>query len=158
MHERYNLAVQEYNNRVCRFVDKLLKDSVIAKDITQETYLKLWENKDKVDFEKVRAWLFTTAYRLSIDHAKRQQRYTSSEYFPEFSIEQENQDLKKVVNDSLALLSDLQRSIVLLKDYEGYSYQEIGEILSLNESQVKVYLFRARQKMKEYIGDLRLVL
>ena len=157
-HQLFNKSVHEYNNRVCRFVDKLLKDSAAAKDITQESYLKLWENRDNVDYEKVRAWLFTTAYRLSMDYVKRQQRFLTSEYLPEFTIEQENPDLKSVVNESLALLSDVQRSIVLLKDYEGYSYEEIGEILSLNASQVKVYLFRARQKMKEYIGDLRFVL
>lgn len=154
----FNQSVHDYNNRVCRFVDKLLKDTCAAKDITQEAYLKLWENRESVDFEKVRAWLFTTAYRLSMDYIKRQQKYVTSEYIPEFSAEQENHDLKQVVNDSLMLLSEVQKSIILLKDYEGYSYQEIGEILNLNESQVKVYLFRARQKMKEYIGDLRFVI
>ena len=71
----YNQAVHDYNNRVCRFVDKLLKNTNTAKDITQETYLKLWENRDKIDFEKVRAWLFTTAYRLSIDSLNKNDYY-----------------------------------------------------------------------------------
>lgn len=156
--ELYNQSVQEYNNRVCRFVDKLLRDSSAAKDITQEAYLKLWENREVVDFDKVRAWLFTTAYRLSMDYVKRNQRYASEEFIPERWVEQQNPDLQKIVNESLSLLSEIQRSIVLLKDYEGYSYEEIGEILALKDSQVKVYLFRARQKIKEHIGDLRLVL
>lgn len=158
LHNRYNQSVQEYNNRVCRFVDKLVRDSVVAKDITQETYLRLWEKRTSVDFDKVRAWLFTTAYRLSMDHLNKQKRFDNLDQMPERWIEQENADLKKIVNDSLALLTDQQRSIVLLKDYEGYSYQEIGEILCLSDSQVKVYLFRARQIIKSYIGDLRLVL
>ncbi len=154
----YNQSVHDYSNRVCRFVDKLLQDSTAAKDITQEAYLRLWENRDKIDFDKVRAWLFTTAYRLSIDYLKQKNRFYSDEWIPEISIDQENPDLKKVLHDALSLLTEQQKSIILLKDYEGYSYEEIGKILQLNESQVKVYLFRARKKIKEYIGDLRLVL
>ena len=50
-----------------------------------------------------------------------------------------------------ARLSETQRSLVMLKDYEGYSYEEIGKIMNLNESQVKVYLHRARLQLKEYI-------
>jgi len=156
--KRYNQSVHDYSNRVCRFVDKLLLDSDAAKDITQEAYLRLWENRHTVDFNKVRAWLFTTSYRLSIDHIKRNKRFEVEEYIPEGSIEQENPDLKKVIQDALALLTEQQKSIILLKDYEGYSYEEIGEILQLSESQVKVYLFRSRKKIKEYIGDLKLVL
>jgi len=156
--ELYNQSVHEYNNRVCRFVDKLLVDRTAAKDITQETYLRLWENKDKVDFNKVRSWLFTTAYRLSMDHIQRNKRFVDESFIPDRWEKEENLDLKKIVEESLALLSDIQRSIILLKDNEGYSYLEIGEILNLSDAQVKVYLFRARKKIKEYIGDLRLVL
>ena len=158
LHQAYNKAVHEYSNRVCRFVDKLLMDRDAAKDITQEAYLRLWERRAEVDFDKVRAWLFTTAYRLSMDYIKDHKRFDRPLEMPEHWTIQENPDLKKIVNDSLTLLSDTQRSILLLKDYEGYSYAEIGEMLQLNEAQVKVYLFRARKKIKEYIGDLRLVL
>jgi len=48
----------------------------------------------------------------------------------------------------------LQKSLILLKDYEGYSYEEIGKITSLNASQVKVYLHRARLQLKEIVGKL----
>jgi RNA polymerase sigma-70 factor (ECF subfamily) len=139
-------------------VDKLLVDRTAAKDITQETYLRLWENIDKVDFNKVKAWLFTTAYRLSLDHIQRRKRFVDESFMPERCEREENIDLKKIIDESLTLLSDIQRSVILLKDYEGYSYIEIGEILTLSDAQVKVYLFRARKKIKEYIGDLRLVL
>jgi RNA polymerase sigma-70 factor (ECF subfamily) len=58
---------------------------------------------------------------------------------------------RAVLNEALARLSETQRSLVMLKDYEGYSYEEIGKIMNLNESQVKVYLHRARLQLKEYI-------
>ena len=60
-------------------------------------------------------------------------------------------NLKKVLDEALSRLSETQRSLVLLKDYEGYSYDEIGKITGLSESQVKVYLHRARVQLKEYL-------
>ena len=60
-------------------------------------------------------------------------------------------NLKKVLEEALDRLSETQRSLVLLKDYEGYSYEEIGRITGLNESQVKVYLHRARLQLKNYL-------
>lgn len=72
--------------------------------------------------------------------------------------EMPNHDLKEVIEDCLAGLPEIQKSILMLRDYEGYDYKEIGEILDLNESQVKVYLFRARNKMQAIIKDLNLVI
>ena len=59
--------------------------------------------------------------------------------------------MKKVLEQALDRLSETQKSLVLLKDYEGYSYEEIGRITGLNESQVKVYLHRARIQLKNYL-------
>jgi RNA polymerase sigma-70 factor (ECF subfamily) len=67
-------------------------------------------------------------------------------------------DLKEVIEKSLVTLTPMQRSIILLRDLEGYNYKEIGEILQLSESQVKVYLFRARQRIKDSIKILSAVL
>ena len=65
-------------------------------------------------------------------------------------------DVKEAIDKALDTLPEIQKSIVLLRDLEGYEYLEIGEILSLTESQVKVYLFRARQKMKEILKDIKM--
>jgi len=66
--------------------------------------------------------------------------------------------LAEVLNQTVKLLPGIQRSVVLLRDYEGYSYQEIGEITGLNEAQVKVYIYRARVFLKNYIGKMETVL
>jgi RNA polymerase sigma factor (sigma-70 family) len=63
----------------------------------------------------------------------------------------QQQNAKRILNEALCKLSETQRSLVMLKDYEGYNYAEIGEITGLNESQVKVYLHRARLQLREYI-------
>jgi RNA polymerase sigma-70 factor (ECF subfamily) len=67
-------------------------------------------------------------------------------------------NLKKILDDALARLSETQRSLVMLKDYEGYSYDEIGQIMNLNASQVKVYLHRARLQLKEYLVKMENVI
>jgi RNA polymerase sigma-70 factor (ECF subfamily) len=67
-------------------------------------------------------------------------------------------DLKKVLNDAVELLPPVQKMVVMLRDYEGYSYEEIGEIAGLTESQVKVYIFRARAFLKNHIGKIENVL
>jgi RNA polymerase sigma-70 factor (ECF subfamily) len=88
-----------------------------------------------------------------IDHLRKVKRITLQEDFREDSKVQHLQanNLKKILERALDRLSETQRSLVLLKDYEGYSYTEIGQITGLNESQVKVYLHRARLILKEYL-------
>jgi|SRR6185437_3358676 len=156
--EEYNNAVKGLANRLCRFADKLLLDADTAKDITQEAFLKLWENKNQVNPVKIKSWLFTTTYRLCINHIQRRKIIARVVLEKELSVQPENPDLKDIINNTFSLLPPIQRTILLMRDYEGYNYQEIGEMLELNESQVKVYLFRARQKIKDHIKDLKLVL
>jgi RNA polymerase sigma-70 factor (ECF subfamily) len=60
-------------------------------------------------------------------------------------------DLKRILDEALARLPEIQRSVIMLRDYEGYSYEEIGAITGLNASQVKVYIFRARVSLKNYL-------
>jgi len=64
-----------------------------------------------------------------------------------------NPDLQEILHQALNTLPEIQKTLVILRDYEGYSYEEIGEITGLNESQVKVYIFRARVTLKNHIGS-----
>lgn len=155
--KEYNYIVTELTNRVCRFADKMLMEREAAKDITQEAFMALWQDHKKINVSKAKSWLFTTAYRMAIAYSKKRSRH-SGEFNDLGMVEQSSPDLKKIVEESLLLLPEVQKSILLLRDMEGYNYSEIGEILMLSESQVKVYLFRARLKVKEYIRDINYVL
>lgn len=88
-----------------------------------------------------------------IDHIRKVKRIELRDEFGSASkIENKpTNNLKKILEEALARLSEMQRSLVLLKDYEGYSYEEIGQIMNLNASQVKVYLHRARTQLKNYL-------
>ncbi|MFW5687746.1 MAG: RNA polymerase sigma factor, partial [Bacteroidota bacterium] len=78
--------------------------------------------------------------------------------FNQHAVNNSYSDLKEVLNEAVAKLPEIQRHVILLRDYEGYSYQEIGVITGLSESQVKVYIFRARSFLKNYIGKLDMVI
>lgn len=155
----YNLAVDEYSDNIYRFALKHLKNEMSAKDIVQDTFTKVWIKHEEVSYEKVKSYLFTTAYHAIVDWVKKEGRNGDFEKVQntsstEFSI---SIDLQEVLTEALEKLPEIQRSVVLLRDYEGYNYAEIAEITGLNESQVKVYIFRARQTMKDYIKKLELV-
>ncbi len=149
----YNECVNQYADNVFRFIVKNLRHEEDAKDIVQTAFEKLWRNLETVNAEKSKAFLFTVAYNQMIDHIRKVKRISFKD---EFSAEtrtysQPVSNLKKNLQDALNTLNETQRSLVLLKDYEGYSYEEIGQITGLNESQVKVYLHRARLNLRNYL-------
>ena len=86
------------------------------------------------------------------------ERILESGKLPEGTYEQGYSDLQEILGQAVEKLPEIQKSVVLLRDYEGYSYQEIGEITGLSEAQVKVYIYRARIFLKNYIGTLEAVL
>lgn len=154
----FNQAVDAHADNLYRFLLKSSRDSVLSQDWVQETFAKLWQHKDAVDPEKIKSWLFSTGYRIMIDWMRREKRVTFSDSLSEDTLVQHGySDLKEVLDKALQRLPDIQRQLVLLRDYEGYSYEEMGEITGLNESQVKVYIFRARKTLKQYLGSLQTV-
>jgi RNA polymerase sigma factor (sigma-70 family) len=149
----YNQCVDMYADNVYRFILKNLGHEADAKDVVQGAFEKMWVNRQQVDNERCKSFLFTVAYHQMIDHIRKNKRTVLKDAFSENAKTSNRQqhDSKKVLNEALNRLNETQRSLVMLKDYEGYSYGEIGEITGLNESQVKVYLHRARLQLREYI-------
>ena len=149
----YNECVNQYADNVYRFILKNLRHEEDARDVVQTAFEKLWRNRQEVDAVKMKSYLFTVAYHQMIDHIRKAKKVYLKEEFNENArvINKPANNLKKVLEQALDTLSETQRSLVLLKDYEGYSYEEIGVITGLNESQVKVYLYRARVQLKNYL-------
>jgi RNA polymerase sigma factor (sigma-70 family) len=149
----YNDCVNLYADNVFRFIVKNLRHEEDAKDIVQTAFEKLWRNRETVNSEKSKSFLFTVAYNQMIDHIRKIKRISlKDEFKAEVKTYSEPvSNLKKNLQDALNTLNETQKSLVLLKDYEGYSYEEIGQITGLNESQVKVYLHRARLNLRNYL-------
>lgn len=141
----YNESVDLHSDALFRFACKRLLDSDLAKDIVQECYTRLWLKRNEVDHNKVISYLFTSCHHAIIDWVRKNKRLDHPEEMPMKIHRDTEVDLKEVINEDLDRLSDVQKSVLMLRDYEGSSYEEIAEITSLNESQVKVYLFRARK-------------
>lgn len=158
--EEYNTCVDSFADGLYRFILKNIKDNGLAEDIVQDTFEKLWIKIADVTFDKAKSYIYTIGYNAMIDRIRKDKRLVVFEQeehnvqtvLPAYS------DVKQVLNKALETLSDIQRNVILLRDYQGYSYAEIGEITGLNESQVKVYIYRARLALKEYIGSIDNVL
>ena len=151
--KEYNQCVTDYADNVYRFILKNLRHEEDARDVVQSAFEKLWMKREEVDTAKSKSYLFTVAYNQMIDFIRKHKRISLKDEFAEEVkvIEKPASNIKKILEMALQRLSETQRSLVLLKDYEGYSYEEIGQITGLNESQVKVYLHRARLQLKSYL-------
>ena len=122
--------------------------------------MMLWIKRKDVNSTKGKSYLFTTAYHTMIDHIRKNSRNISIDGIEDVQGEAYNgySDLKEILNSAVEKLPEIQRSVLMLRDYEGYSYEEIGEITNLNESQVKVYIYRARVFLKKFIVSPELVI
>ena len=150
----YNDCVDNFADGVYRFIVKNIRHQEDAQDIVQSAFEKLWVNRAQVVPEKAKSYLFTVAYHQMIDHIRKSNKMNLVEEtaLPQMHITQQDTELKQVLLRAVNELNPTQKSLVLLKDYEGYSYQEIGEIMNLSESQVKVYLHRARLILKDKLS------
>ncbi len=155
----YNQCVEDYADNVYRFILKNIKDEDKARDVVQDAFVKMWDRVGSILSDKAKSYLFTTAYHTMIDHIRKNSRMVEMENLPQdYASEQNNySDLQEILNEAVSKLPAIQRSVVLLRDYEGYSYKEIGDIAGLNEAQVKVYIYRARMFLRKYIGSMESV-
>jgi RNA polymerase sigma-70 factor (ECF subfamily) len=147
----FNNCVDNYADGVYRFIVKNIGHEADVQDIVQTAFEKLWINRLKVEPEKVKSYLFKVAYNQMIDHIRKDKKDITTDNFEEVNNQtsyQSSSELKQILLRAINELNPTQKSLVLLKDYEGYSYVEIGEIMGLSESQVKVYLHRARLILK----------
>ncbi len=157
--EEYNFSVKSYADGLYRFMLKF-SDVETAKDIVQDCFEKLWLKRETVDGTKAKSYLFTAAYNTMIDNKRKNKRIDFVESLPvnSGSSQMGNPDLHELLHKALSNLPEIQKTVIVLRDYEGYSYEEIGEITGLNASQVKVYIFRARVTLKNHIGSIANVL
>nr|MBP9547951.1 sigma-70 family RNA polymerase sigma factor [Chitinophagales bacterium] len=139
----YNKCVDLCADGVFRFIRKNVLNDEDAQDVVQNAFEVLWKNREAINPEKAKSYLFTAAYHNMIDFFRKHKRTSYVDEMDE-SAKGGTSDLqvgvKEAIEDALAKLPEIQKNVILLRDYEGYSYVEIGEILELTEAQVKVYI------------------
>jgi RNA polymerase sigma-70 factor (ECF subfamily) len=163
--KEYNRLVELFSDGLYRFLLKSIREEAEAEDLVQDTFEKLWKHKDQIEMEKAKSWLYSTAYHAMIDRLRKIKRLSFMEEISEDALEPEEVSYNgtmELLEKGLKQLPENQRAVLLLRDYEGYSYKEISGITGLNEAQVKVYIHRARiflksflTKMENYHGILR---
>ena len=157
MLSQYQKTIIEYRKRVFSFAFYSLRNREDAEDITQDVFIKLWQHWHKIDHDRVGAWLMRVARNSVVDHARRHkndwQRVNTAENLgdrvAEEDPEPEFQEFRQHLEIAISSLNEPYRSILIMRDIQGLSYQEIEQSLDLNQSQVKVYLYRARRQLRE---------
>ncbi len=155
--QEYNRSVDEHADALYRYIVAQLRHPEDARDLVQNAFEVLWRKREEVNAEKARPYLFTVAYRDMIDHIRKQKRITLVEEMAEDgrSTHIPYTGAREALEKALGTLPEVQKTVVLLRDYEGYDYREIGNITGLSEAQVKVYIFRARKALQERIGNVQ---
>ena len=158
--EDYNDCVKLYADGLYRFMLKSTRQTEDARDLVQSSFEKLWEHRTDVNVLKSKSYLFTIGYHKMIDLNRKNSRIEFRETIPDQTVQTQRNTprLKELLEKALNRLNERQRALVLLKDYEGYTYEEIAEITGLNITQVKVTLHRARLILKEWLVSVEHVL
>jgi RNA polymerase sigma factor (sigma-70 family) len=149
--EQYNLLVDQFSDRIYHFLIRILSDKEVASDLTQDTFMQLWNHRSNVDPEKVKSWLFTTARNKALNYIKKNREIRWEQSFEEISENRPSElvfEYRDFLEQGFKLLTPEQRSLVLLRDLEGYDYKEIAELSGIPQQHVKARLFRARKRLK----------
>ena len=154
----YNRLIDSFSDRLFRYALKLTREHNWSQDLVQEGLAKLWIHRAKVTLDHAPAFLYKVVYNKMIDDTRKNKRTQLSGAVPEKSIQTSAAlEHKDILEQAFGQLDDKQKQIIMLRDWQGYSYREIGEILDYNESLVKVHLFRARKKMRAIINQLNTI-
>ena len=151
----YNTNIQTWSGNVLRFAVWSCGDRMRGEDAVQEAFAKLWEKHEDVTVEKGLGYLLTVARHYLVDcfrHdavvAKVHEELAAT---TDNTTTERSDSLSDEMYRALQSLPEVQRSIIQLRDVDGYSYKEIAQMLNLSDQQVQVYLFRARTNLKKYL-------
>ncbi|MFM1897144.1 MAG: hypothetical protein RLZZ385_2218 [Pseudomonadota bacterium] len=162
----YQKALEQYRQRVYSFALYSLRAQADAEDVTQDVFIRLWQHWRKIDHSRQGAWLMRVAHNAVIDHIRRRRSQGDVLPVPEDLAGEtedgesvlENEQFREELTRAISNLGDPYRSILIMRDIQGLSYEEIEHSLQLSQSQVKVYLHRARRRLREEPGLRRLAM
>jgi len=159
----FTLVYNQNKKQLFNYIRKMLDEKYMAEDITQNVFLKLYENLKNINkAQSVVSWLYTTA-RNEVYGYLRRKKIKSEDYIDEniqyssndnLNIELENIEIRSIIENEIVNMEEETKEIFILRHYSELSYGEIGNILGLNESLVKGRLFRARQKLIDKVSKL----
>lgn len=153
--KEYNHAVDKFSDDLFRFALRYTGDTDESNDAVQDCFLTLWEHHTEVKAKGAKGYLVRVLYRNLVDrHRHNAHQVVGVEHVPEQAYSPHRQlELHDQVEQMLQVLPKIQRTLLLLRDLEGYSYHEMAEITGLSQQQVMTYLYRARVRARKFFGD-----
>ncbi|MDJ0654174.1 MAG: sigma-70 family RNA polymerase sigma factor [Xanthomonadales bacterium] len=160
---RFRRAIRQHQNRLFSLACNMLGSSAEAEDVVQDVLIKLWEHLPDLSADHVRPWLLRVTRNACVDLLRRrryQQAFVAEavnsgpravETTP--MMELSNSELGSRLKQAIQDLDEPFRSLVILRELEDCSYKEIAEVLELSDQQVRVYLHRARRKLRHALGS-----
>ena len=161
MSRQFRQWVEDYQDQAWTLARYLLKDAAEVEDAVQEAFVKLWHKQDTIDPVKIKPWLMRVTRNHCLDRLRRRKptqewddwQTPDDGHGPAQGLAQE--ELAARLKHSINGLSEPYRSLVVLRDVQQHSYEEVANVLELSLSQVKVYLHRARKQLREELAELR---
>ena len=144
----------------------MLRDPAVSADVTQDVFIRLWEHRAAMDEDRILSWLLRVARNACIDQIRKRkvrQRVENDEIGGVDVLHDEGPTpersaqtvlFRERLQHALDRLGEPHRSIVVLREIQGYKYDEISDTLNLPLNTVKVYLHRARKALREDLGEV----
>jgi RNA polymerase sigma-70 factor (ECF subfamily) len=153
--------VMPFKDKVFRLAKRLLVSTEEAEDATQEILLKLWNNKKKIsEYKNVEAFSMTMTKNFCLDKLKSKQAQNLKIVHSNYKDENVSLQRQVELNDSVSWvgriiqeLPEQQRMIIQLRDIEEYDFDEIGKMLDMNPTAIRVALSRARKTIREKLTN-----
>jgi RNA polymerase sigma-70 factor (ECF subfamily) len=150
--QEYTQTVQQCREDLYRFAVRYTADGDGAWDTVQDAFVALWTHREEVKADKAKGWMIRVMYRQLVDQHRRTERFRN--IAPELVQEEwysqhDNFELHDAMQKALNQLTEQHRAILLMKDLEGYQYQEIAQLTGLDVPQVTGILYRARINLKK---------
>lgn len=151
---QYRLTVLRHHRPLFRFACALLGTDTDAEDVVQDAFVRYWQHGSAV--RKPREWLFRVAHNLCLDRLRSAGRTLSGSLDGELEPDEDRdpawhysqRELEQRLHRLIATLPEPQRSLIVLFDIQGLSGEECARIIGINANQVKVYLHRARKRLR----------
>ncbi len=155
----FSTLVERYQSLVYTVVYRMIKNKELAEEVAQDSFIKAYRSLDKYRGDaKFSTWLYTIAYRKSLDAIKANKRMMTSELIEEINEGEielvtdalnylQAKERKEIISDSIMKLPEDEAAIVTLYYFEEKSVKEIVEIIGLTPDNVKIKLYRSRKKL-----------
>jgi len=161
---KYRFLIQQHKNLIYNYSFYMLKNKMDADDVTQEVFIRIWQNLGKFNLLAAKTWIMRVTHNRCLDYLRRRKTELNRSYFIDEEFEETVSDkveintpatkthvamLTSKVQDAIQELPENLRSIFVMYELHGLKYKEISKTLDLPLNTVKVNLLRARRKLQE---------